>query len=646
MIFADANDKDSIEMMLADGLIKCLHNTCFSFYPSMDLVRQHILRKGGDHQCPDRHSCPGCLRSDILMTRQTLPNTIPTIKSLVCLHDGCSKEYELFGLLHQHCKTAHQCRSYASCLNEQRYRSKSFTAEDDDTESIKMLVAKGYTKCPHSECITYLKKRKTFNNHAKFCHPGDRSRLLSLWPPTKRKRSTVEDEDQYEEEDEDDEDEEEVDLDDEDVSPISTTLSTNQVPESNDKIKCLHSNCDKLFNARYIMMQHNRKEHQCTDHQNCPGCVFRRLWAPTIGDDPLSRFKCQHEACSSSQRSYRVLRGHCRSEHKCTWRYAACPNYQTHQKTAFFADPDDTESISMLTARGFLQCPHTSCGNFMATRKSRIHHLAKEHQCPDPVSCQGCIDRIQHRPRRSATGPNDNEQETGQYKCLHDDGDCTKSYITSAGMYLHCKKKHACNATYGACPNTREYRTQKHYATHDDTQSIERFLADGYLRCDHSECIYFFKTDGAKHMHMYQRHFCSDPHHCKACVERNFHIDNGHDNDNDDEEDIDNGGKRRLFVWQRKIISGMAVPGGSPKRNVTIRPTTTTTTKPSQVGVWNESMFNLIKCPHNGCEVHGQTMAINKHLLQKHTGCSSMSQQHCDGCQLSHHSDHHHWLLV
>ncbi|GAM25968.1 hypothetical protein SAMD00019534_091430 [Acytostelium subglobosum LB1] len=241
----------------------------------------------------------------------------------------------------------------------------------------------------------------------------------------------------------------------------------------------------------------------------------------------------------------------------------------------------------------------------MATHKAKAHHLAKEHQCPDPASCQGCIDSSQRRPR----GPTNDNQKVGKFKCHHDD--CTKSYINADPLLQHCKKQHKCPSTYGSCINIREYRNQKYHALHDDTQTIERFLAEGFLRCDHPECIYFFKTGNSKQEHMIQRHQCSDPHGCEACVKRNFHIDNG---DNDDvgeyKPQVQPDGRRiRLPRRLRTIISGELV---SPKKWITNTKTNNPTAfvKPNQVGVWNESMFNLIKCPLIGCEECPVTMIV------------------------------------
>ncbi|GAM26022.1 hypothetical protein SAMD00019534_091970 [Acytostelium subglobosum LB1] len=441
MFIADADDKDSIEMMLADGLIKCLHTACF--FTTLKSLSEHLLRKGGDHQCADRNSCPGCLRSDLLMTRYTLPND-RTTKSFVCLHDGCSKEFEDFGLLQKHCKKMHQCRTFASCLNQQRYRTTHFTAAPDDLESIKMLTARGLIQCLHSTCTSYFKNTRSIKKHFRIYHPGHD--LSSIFESTlKRKRSMMDGEEEDDEEDDkedEEEDDEDIDMDqdngqdgedDEDVSLILTFPSSPTNHASNVKIKCLHSNCDKSFAMRYQMLHHNRKDHQCTDHQSCQGCMLRRLCAMRNDSASLPKFKCHHDGCPTSLVNYSSLRKHCRFHHRCTKTYAACPNYQTHQKTSFFADPDDTESISMLTARGLFQCPHTSCGHFMATNRAKNHHLAKEHQCPDPASCQGCID---HHPRRwTGAPPNDNKQE-GKFKCLHD-ADCTKSFISSSGMYYH-----------------------------------------------------------------------------------------------------------------------------------------------------------------------------------------------------------------
>ncbi|GAM21780.1 hypothetical protein SAMD00019534_049550 [Acytostelium subglobosum LB1] len=218
--------------------------------------------------------------------------------------------------------------------------------------------------------------------------------------------------------------------------------------------------------------------------------------------------------------------------------------------------------------------------------------------------------------------------------------DCTKIYLNIGHLYRHCKEKHECQETYGSCPNVREYRAQKYHASHGDTQSIERYLAEGFLRCDHSQCIYFFKTECAKHSHMYQRHVCSNPHGCEACVIRNFHIDNGENNSDDQDQSHSNGGRRgRLLNRQRKVISGTAV--SYKKRSTT---TNSTLAKPCQAGDWNERMFNLIKCPHVGCEEFGQPSVINQHLRLDHTCPVSL---HFDGCQLSRHSEHQHdWLLV
>ncbi|GAM26021.1 hypothetical protein SAMD00019534_091960 [Acytostelium subglobosum LB1] len=123
-------------------------------------------------------------------------------------------------------------------------------------------------------------------------------------------------------------------------------------------------------------------------------------------------------------------------------------------------------------------------------------------------------------------------------------------------------------------------------------------LADGFLRCDHPECIYFFKDGISKRGHMVLRHECSDPHECEACVERNFHIDNVNVDNQSQSQSKSKGGKR-----QREIISGKLVPVGMAlRKNTKTTNNTNGFVKPNQVGVWNERMFNVIKCPHIGCE--------------------------------------------
>ncbi|GAM22255.1 hypothetical protein SAMD00019534_054300 [Acytostelium subglobosum LB1] len=155
-----------------------------------------------------------------------------------------------------------------------------FTASADDLESIKMLTAKGLTKCPHLKSSTG--RRDALYQHFRRSHPGHDP--PSLMPPAlKRKQSMVDDDDEDDEdmgssdrdqENEDDAYQEQSDVgqveDDEDV-PINLTSATNQVPKSNDKFKCLHSNCDKSFTRRFAMLDHNRTDHQCTDQQSCPG---------------------------------------------------------------------------------------------------------------------------------------------------------------------------------------------------------------------------------------------------------------------------------------------------------------------------------------------------------------------------------------
>ncbi|GAM25967.1 hypothetical protein SAMD00019534_091420 [Acytostelium subglobosum LB1] len=259
LFVADADDKDSIEMMLADGLLKCFHTTCFNFFTSLKSLCQHMSStRAGDHQCADRNTCPGCQRSDLLMTRQTLPSADhPAIKSYVCLHDGCSKEFDMFRQMLEHCKLQHHCRTYAGCLNQQRYRTVNFKADPDDLESNKMLVVKSLNKCPISTCSSYFKNRDGFRQHFEHCHPG--LDLLCMLPqptgqsaPTlKRKRSMKEveeedeDEDEYEEEmdiyvDQDDDDghneeeDEGVSLD--FTSTSSSPTPSNKVPPSNDNM--------------------------------------------------------------------------------------------------------------------------------------------------------------------------------------------------------------------------------------------------------------------------------------------------------------------------------------------------------------------------------------------------------------------------
>ncbi|GAM22269.1 hypothetical protein SAMD00019534_054440 [Acytostelium subglobosum LB1] len=279
------------------------------------------------------------------------------------------------------------------------------------------------------------------------------------------------------------------------------------------------------------------------------------------------------------------------------------------------ASLDDTESIAMLTARGLVKCPHTTCGYFLTTLIPPPRHLEYKHRCFDPGSCPGCIGPIK-------------QDEPKKYECKHE---CTKDYNDKESMFEHCKALHGCNHTYGACPNTRAYRCLRFYAPPGDTQSVKRFLDDRFVGCDHSECIYFFKSVASKKLHMKLMHKCSDPQRCKGCQEGGMFVDGPN------------------IVLSRVVISGTVLPKLNPPSRKKIRTTTSNNSSNQQnnIDMWSEGTFNVIKCPHVGCEEYGQPRMINQHLRLPHKCPVSQQQQHCDGCKLSRNCDHQHdWLLV
>ncbi|GAM22273.1 hypothetical protein SAMD00019534_054480 [Acytostelium subglobosum LB1] len=57
---ADPEDFESIEMLLADGRIKCPHTSCNNWYASREGMKSHVRNSKHIHLCLDRQSCEGC----------------------------------------------------------------------------------------------------------------------------------------------------------------------------------------------------------------------------------------------------------------------------------------------------------------------------------------------------------------------------------------------------------------------------------------------------------------------------------------------------------------------------------------------------------------------------------------------------------
>ncbi|GAM26007.1 hypothetical protein SAMD00019534_091820 [Acytostelium subglobosum LB1] len=206
----DPDDTASIELMLRDGLVKCLHTSCFNFYGSKEGLTQHLQFKDGDHQCADRLTCPGCLRSDSLMTKATTisDGRRPQTVLLYCQHGTCRMEFKSFNEIHMHCRAVHRCTwTYATCPNERSYRKRAFKADAADTASIEMMLADGFIKCPHTSCLHFLETEESLLAHfRKVKHEcSDRTTCLGCQPRSKirsegllsslKRRRTVLDED-------------------------------------------------------------------------------------------------------------------------------------------------------------------------------------------------------------------------------------------------------------------------------------------------------------------------------------------------------------------------------------------------------------------------------------------------------------------
>ncbi|GAM26080.1 hypothetical protein SAMD00019534_092550 [Acytostelium subglobosum LB1] len=303
--------------MLHNGLVKCLHTSCFNFFGSKSGLNAHLKIRGGDHQCADRLACPGCQRSDAVMTMST---TLPDPKEqssgtanpkLLCKHDGCTLEYRRFTDLHIHCRSIHQCGwTYATCPNDRFHRKRVYTVSPDDTASIEMMLADGLFKCLHTSCLYFMPTEDA--NHAHQAHVDhhctDYKTCIGCLNRANTVRSRKRSLDYTEVDDTDDD--KEVDGDDDNA--VGT------ISESTPKLQCLHDDCTAM---------HNRMIN---------------------------------------------LRNHCASSHECTHTYASCPNERKNRIDFFDTPPEDVESITMMKADGMIKCWHTSCNKWFRHRHAVI----------------------------------------------------------------------------------------------------------------------------------------------------------------------------------------------------------------------------------------------------------------------------------
>ncbi|GAM26006.1 hypothetical protein SAMD00019534_091810, partial [Acytostelium subglobosum LB1] len=331
---AQPDDTASIEMMLANGLIKCWHTSCMYFMSTEDTRYSHLSNV--DHQCTDHETCYGCL---IRANRRMGPghstsrddtdcemeepdndgenndndeddeddndgsNNMRVKPRLQCLHDNCTVRHYRVLHLRTHCTTSHGCtHTYASCPNERKRRNSFFETPPEDVDSIAMMKADGMAKC---------------------------------W----------------------------------------------------------HTSCNKWFRSMVTVKEHMRmKEHQCKDSETCAGCnqTTDDITLPEIRFNKVA-LKCLHKDCTRTKMSgsLKHLQLHCKGVHRCTLTFASCPNSNTYRRNKFRADPNDAASIKMILAKGLTKCPHKSCGNFFHTLSSKVRHAAKKHQCAQ--DCKACL---------------------------------------------------------------------------------------------------------------------------------------------------------------------------------------------------------------------------------------------------------------
>ncbi|GAM26005.1 hypothetical protein SAMD00019534_091800 [Acytostelium subglobosum LB1] len=453
---------------------------------------------------------------------------------------------------------------------------------------------------------------------------------------------------------------------------------------------CLDSACNRWFRSNLDMSGHMQLDHGVetavvSSHLQLEHGVETAAVTALLVDQPqllvtggdvvpplprvnLNNFSCQHEFCDSSYMVYSQLRNHCKEEHACTWTYAACPNHHVFPRIGFKADPKDTESIRMMLANGLIKCPHASCTSFFPTHGAKQSHLTQAmHQCAEPWRCRACQqlegsveEDIKHRIR-----------------CMH--SSCAKVYSNTYNAYAHCASVHRCACTYATCPNLRHYQKKKFSVLPDDTKSITMMLANGLIKCTHTDChIYFIRAKSQMNHVRKITHQCIDPSHCRACQKRRSSLGSIDSHDHgvlalEEHEHSSNRLKKRNKVTSSNVDVHVDVddvdqhdPAGNvhllylvnlrAKRTIqqvawrSVAKTKGDNGEGENVEIEDKvtelgalaTIFN-IKCPHISCESSGTLDEMLVHLGEDHK-CPTLSLLPCDGCKLDQEGSN--WLLI
>ncbi|GAM20579.1 hypothetical protein SAMD00019534_037540 [Acytostelium subglobosum LB1] len=386
--------------------------------------------------------------------------------------------------------------------------TREFVPRPDDTDSIKMMLANGFTKCPHTECGQYFPTYKGKTAHiyrvAHECSNPDScpgcqrgNKPAKSTETLKRKRR-----DRRKDEEEEDEDGEgqgrggKMDkkrcLHDNcslEVTALHVhcknvhgctrtyascpnqrayrvrffqvaTTDTNSAKMIKDDglIKCIHTKCHKWFRTMVNMLNH-QKDHRgrkCDDHPTCKGCqrlAVAMNAANVILPQSTHNISCRHEGCTRMFTTVEYLCNHCRLDHLCSMRYASCPNLWAYRTTRFRAAPEDTESIKMLLAKGLIKCPHTSCDLFMMVSTSKGHPKIAHPLC-DGQACDAC--QRYKRVDNNDDDVDDDDDDEDDYadvediikiiiiKCPHNG--CLEYFQTMDVMKIHLHQDHQCPA--------------------------------------------------------------------------------------------------------------------------------------------------------------------------------------------------------
>ncbi|GAM24919.1 hypothetical protein SAMD00019534_080940 [Acytostelium subglobosum LB1] len=263
----------------------------------------------------------------------------------------------------RHCKNEHGCTStYATCPNERNYRRYAFEAAIQDEASNKMLLADGFFKCLHTTCIRWFINEKSMLEHC--VRQADKHQCLDKGncegcyhiqnggSRTKRVKSFK---DQST---------------DEQSEPMATSMDTISISADSDKA------------------QHHQ-DHVADNQNTSLGVHVSQPSSPGDHGHKKTKLICGHTGCGKPFLKGCRMLNHCSKEHGCSGTFASCPNIPGN-KVKFSASHDDTASIEMMLARGYVKCENLPCERWFVKKVNMVSHMQAKHYCDNPKTCPGC----------------------------------------------------------------------------------------------------------------------------------------------------------------------------------------------------------------------------------------------------------------